>query len=193
MTATDVDGDDLNYSIYGWQDLHHFEINATDGNLSFKNAPDYELPGGHNENGVYGVVIRVSDGYSHDDQPLWVWINDVNEAPYNLHTPTPLQVSENQPVGTLVGNFHANDPDANSTLYFSLADENDTEQVKPFVLDANGSLYTGRVFDYETDDQNYSISVRVMDEHQLSLDKVFHISLVDEFEYIDDNHSGIDR
>ena len=32
-----------------------------------------------------------------------------------------------------------NDPDANSTLYFSLADENDTEQVLPFVLDANGS------------------------------------------------------
>ena len=53
--------------------------------------PDYEVPGGHNENGVYGVVIRVSDGESsYDDQPLWVWINDVNEAPYNiLHTPTP--------------------------------------------------------------------------------------------------------
>ena len=28
VTAIDVDGDDLNYSIYGWQDLHHFEINA---------------------------------------------------------------------------------------------------------------------------------------------------------------------
>ena len=192
VTATDVDSDDLNYSIYGWQDLHHFEINATTGNLSFKNAPDYEVPGGHNENGVYGVVIRVSDGYSYDDQPLWVWINDVNEAPYNLHTPTPLQVSENQAVGTLVGNFHANDPDANSMLYFSLADENDTEQVQSFVLEANGSLYTGRVFDYETDDQNYSLTVRVMDEHQLYLDKIFEISLVDEVEYIDYNHSRVD-
>ena len=192
ITATDADGDDLNYSIYGWQDLHHFEINATTGKLSFKNAPNYEVPGGHNENGVYGVVIRVSDGYSQHDQPLWVWINDVNEAPYNLYTPAPLQVFENQPVGTWVGDFHATDPDANSTLLFSLSDENSSGQVQPFILDANGSLYTGRVFDYETDDQNYSLTVRVMDEHQLYLDKVFHISLVHESEYIDDNHSGID-
>ena len=64
---------------------------------------------------------------------------------------------ENQPVGTLVGNFHANDPDANSMLYFSLADENDTGPEQPFILDVNGSLYTGRAFDYEMDDQNFSI------------------------------------
>ena len=31
-----------------------------------------------------------------------------------------------------------------------------------------------------------------MDEHQLSLDKIFEISLIDEVEYIDDNHSGVD-
>jgi hypothetical protein len=192
VTATDVDGDDLNYSIYGWQDLHHFEINATTGNLSFKNAPDYEVPGGHNGNGVYGVVLRVSDGYSHDDQPLWVWVNDVNEAPYNLHTPAPMQVFENQPVGTWVGDFHATDPDTNSTLLFSLSDENSSGQVQPFVIEANGSIYTGRVFDYETDDQNYSLTVRVMDEYQLSLEKTFVISLIGEGEYIDDNGSGID-
>jgi hypothetical protein len=192
VTATDLDGDDLNYSIYGWQDLHHFEINATTGNLSFKNAPDYEVPGGHNGNGVYGVVLRVSDGYSHDDQPLWVWVNDVNEAPYNLHTPAPMQVFENQPVGTWVGDFHATDPDTNSTLLFSLSDENSSGQVQPFVIEANGSIYTGRVFDYETDDQNYSLTVRVMDEYQLSLEKTFVISLIGEGEYIDDNGSGID-
>ena len=34
--------------------------------------------------------------------------------------------------------------------------------------------------------------MRVIDEHQLYLDKVFHISLIDESEYIDDNHSEID-
>ena len=33
-SAIDADGDDLNYSIYGWQDLQHFEINATSGDLS---------------------------------------------------------------------------------------------------------------------------------------------------------------
>ena len=28
VSAIDADGDDLNYSIYGWQDLQHFEINT---------------------------------------------------------------------------------------------------------------------------------------------------------------------
>ena len=36
VTATDADGDDLNYSIYGWEDLPNFEINASSGDLSFK-------------------------------------------------------------------------------------------------------------------------------------------------------------
>ena len=39
VTATDVDGDDLNYSI--WHDTP-FEINAI-AKFSFKNSPDYEF------------------------------------------------------------------------------------------------------------------------------------------------------
>jgi hypothetical protein len=103
-----------------------------------------------------------------------------------------MQVFENQPVGTWVGDFHATDPDTNSTLLFSLSDENSSGQVQPFVIEANGSIYTGRVFDYETDDQNNSLTVRVMDEYQLSLEKTFVISVIGEGEYIDDNGSGID-
>ena len=40
MTATDVDSDDLNYSIWlGGRISHHFEINATKSkSLSFKNG-----------------------------------------------------------------------------------------------------------------------------------------------------------
>ena len=52
VTASDPDGDELNFSIYGWQDLPNFEINATNGDLRFKNPPDFENPGGHNGNGV---------------------------------------------------------------------------------------------------------------------------------------------
>ena len=70
VTATDPDGDDLNYSIYGWQDLPHFEINASSGDLSFKLAPNFEELTDHNKDGAYGIVLRVSDSHVQVDQPV---------------------------------------------------------------------------------------------------------------------------
>ena len=43
-----------------------------------------------------------------------------NRPPTNLNSTTPLTVAENQPVGTVVGEFNATDPDANAILTFSL-------------------------------------------------------------------------
>ena len=92
VTATDPDGDDLNYSIYGWQDLHHFEINASSGNLRFKLAPDFEEQTDHNKDGIYGIVLRVSDGHVHTDQPAWIWLQNENEAPYDLNASATLTI-----------------------------------------------------------------------------------------------------
>ena len=39
------------------------------------------------------------------------WENTPTTPPYDLNNTTPLQVLENQPVGTLVGQFTAEDPD----------------------------------------------------------------------------------
>ena len=124
VSAIDADGDDLNYSIYGWLDLQHFEINATTGDLSFKNSPDYESPNDHDKDGVYGIVLRVSDNKAHHDQPVYIWLVNENESPYNLTTRHGLTIAENQPMGTIVGEFDASDPDKNSTLSYSLIEGN---------------------------------------------------------------------
>ena len=46
-----------------------------------------------------------------------------------------------------------------------------------FSMDANGSLLVSNVFDYETDDHNYTIMVRVTDDHNVSFDKNFTITV----------------
>ena len=40
-----------------------------------------------------------------------------------------------------------------------------------FQLDQNGSLTANQIFDYETDDLNYTISVRAFDDHNATFDK----------------------
>ena len=86
--------------------------------LAFKLAPNFEELTDHNKDGAYGIVLRVSDSHVHVDQPVWIWLQNENEAPYDLNASAPLQFFEEQPAGTLVGNFSAHDHDANTTSYF---------------------------------------------------------------------------
>ena len=194
VTATDPDGDDLNYSIYGWQDLHHFEINASSGDVRFKLAPDFEEQTDHNKDGVYGIVLRVSDGHVHTDQPVWIWLQNENEAPTDLNASGDLQFLEEQPAGILVGNFSAHDSDANTTLTFSMLDGNESSGNQYFILDPNGTLTTAQVFDYENNESNYSIRVRVSDELNASREGTFVIQLLndpsDDFNSPDSNYTS---
>ena len=182
VTATDVDGDDLNYSIYGWQDLHHFEINATNGKLSFKNSPDYESPNDHDKDGVYGIVLRVSDNKAHHDQPVYIWVVDENEAPYDFNSTALLNVLENQPVGTIVGQLSSRDSDINSTLSFSLV--GDAEDNQSFSIDTNGTLRTAVILDYELN-ATHSIRAKVKDEQNASSIKNFTVQIINLVEDFD--------
>ena len=74
------------------------------------------------------------------------------------------EVVENQEVGTLVARFSGVDADDGDTLTYRLVDEDDTS-VLPFQLSSHsGNLTTNRVLDYETDDHNYTVLVRVTDD-----------------------------
>jgi hypothetical protein len=194
VTATDPDGDDLNYSIYGWQDLPHFEINASSGDLRFKQAPDFEELEDHNKDGVYGIVLRVSDGHVHTDQPAWIWLQNENEAPVDLNASGDLQFLEEQPAGTLVGNFSAHDSDANTTLTYSMLDGNGSSGNQYFILDPNGTLTTAQVFDYENNQSNYSIRIKVSDEYNATREGTFVIQLLndplDDFNSPDSNYTS---
>ena len=54
-----------------------------------------------------------------------------------------------------------------------------------FDLDSNGTLKTATVFDYESKITNYSINVKVRDEHNASMTESFTVSITDAFEDTD--------
>ena len=77
--------------------------------------------------------------------PRLAWENTPTTLPYDLNNTTPLQVLENQPVGTVVGHFTAKHLDVPSTIWFGLVGEGGHQQnIKYdndfFSMDRNGTL-----------------------------------------------------
>jgi hypothetical protein len=60
--ATDVDGQPLSFSISGGADAAFFQIDASSGELSFVQPPDFEAPFDAGSDNVYDVSIDVEDG-----------------------------------------------------------------------------------------------------------------------------------
>ena len=99
-------------------------------------------------------------------------------------------VEENQLVGTRVGQLLAKDPDANSSLTFRIVDGHGSVNNALFIIDENATLRTTTIFDYETDDHNYSIRIEVSDEHNFSLEQSFDINLLNIIE--DNDNDGME-
>ena len=180
VTASDPDvGASLMFSISGGADQGKFDINATTGVLIFQNAPDFENPTDQDANNLYEVTVRASDGSLYDDQVISVSVTDVfeNTSPSNLAAGS-LTITENQPIGTVVGEFNATDPDAGATLTYHFANGVGDGNNSLFTLDANGTLKTAVVFDYETNASTYSIRVQAKDEFNASVEGNFTVTLM---------------
>jgi|GEM_PF-2573877 len=122
-TVTFADGNPAGatvFSIAGGADAALFDINAGTGELTFKAAPDFENPVDAGANNTYEVVVKVdNDGYS-DTQTIVVTVNDTNEAPVitsGSGATAGYSVVEN---ATAVATIAATDPDAASTVTFSI-------------------------------------------------------------------------
>ena len=96
-----------------------------------------------------------------------------------LHS-LPSTIAENQPVGTIVGEFNATDPDANATLTYYLVSGVGDGNNSLFTLDTNGTLKTATTFDYETNASTYSIRVQARDEYNATVEGNFTVTLTDD-------------
>ena len=84
-TSTDPEGADVILSLTG-DDAAMFELaedtdegaNATQV-LSFKEMPDFEMPGDQNKDNVYEVTVRASDGELTADRMMTIKITDADE------------------------------------------------------------------------------------------------------------------
>ena len=88
-----------------------------------------------------------------------------NAAPTDLNNSGPLSFFENQPVGTFISDFNATDPDANTTLAYSISGPS----AHLFSIDPNGSLFTNAVFDFENNVSTYPINLKVSDDYNASI------------------------
>ena len=105
-------------------------------------------------------------------------LNDsmANQGPQDLVSLQILQVEENQPVGTLVGEFNASDPDGDSLFYFltsGIGDDNNSL----FTISGN-QLRTNEIFDFESY-HTLSIRVGVMDSEDATIDGNFTVIILD--------------
>ena len=96
-----------------------------------------------------------------------------NSIPTNLISTAPLTIAENQPVGTVVGEFNATDPDAGATLTYQLVSGAGDGNNSLFTLETNGTLKTATTFYYETNASTYSICVQAKDEFNATVGQLY--------------------
>lgn len=100
----------ISYSISGGADAAKFNIDSASGALTFKAAPDFEVPGDANRDNVYEVQVKATDaGGAATTQDMRVTVTDVSEnAPPQITSSPTVSVKENQ---TTVMTVTATDPD----------------------------------------------------------------------------------
>jgi VCBS repeat-containing protein len=110
-----------------------------------------------------------------------------NASPTDLNASSLLQTPENQPIGTIVGQLTASDPDSKDTLTFTLVgDDNDNQH---FAIETNGTLKTVTVFDFESN-SSFTIRVKVRDQHNVWIKKDFTVQITNVIE--DNDGDGIE-
>ena len=171
VSATDVDNDDLTYTLSG-TDAASFSIVSGTGQLQTSAALDYET------DDTYSVTITVSDGSLTDSISVTINITDVDEnrAPeFSDGTSTTRSVAENTASGENIGAPVAATDADNNTLTYTLGGTN----ASSFSIDSGtGQLKTSAVLDYETKD-TYSVTITVSDDNGGSAEIEVAITITD--------------
>ena len=145
--------------------------------------------------GIYRIEYNYKDSSGNNAQPVvrTVHVIQENRAPESI-TLSQTFIAENLPKRTLVGYFDAFDPDDNQTLTYRLlssgpqtdngtAEHNSSQLTDlPFILEENGTLFTTRILDYESDPQFFELQVLVEDQKGASLTQFFVVELINVIE-----------
>jgi large repetitive protein len=109
VTATDVDGDEITYSITSGNDAGYFAIDATTGEITLTEAGAAAFTNNYEAmNNIHNLVVSADDGTTTTSIDVTLSENDVNDAPEI--TLTAVSINENDAVaGTSVASFSASD------------------------------------------------------------------------------------
>ena len=177
VAAVDVDssGTDLSFALTGGVDAALFNIDAVSGLMTFKTAPDFELPTDSDADNTYVVEVSVTDSNDlSDTQSITINVLDVAEGPIIISEAS-VSVDENQ--------IAAVDVDSSGTdLSFALTGGEDAAL---FNIDTGSGVVTFKVapdFEQPADsdfDNTYTIQVTVTDSDNLSDTQIVSVNVQD--------------
>lgn len=182
LTAVDQDGPPHSFALVdgvaGCDGSGNAAFTVSGSQLLSSRIFDYE------EQSEYSICLRVTDSGSpvHSlDQSFTIQVVDTNDAPESIQL-SGSSLTENQPVGALVGSFTTNDPDAGQTHTYSLVNPGsgcDGSGNSAFNI-VGSELRLAQVPDFEAQ-SSYSICVRSTDNGSpaQSVDQAFTISILD--------------
>lgn len=171
FSTIDSDADDhFTYSLtagIGGKDNGKFKIIGSQ--LLLMEAADYETQP------VYSIRIRSTDsGGLSIVQPFELLVQDVNEGPTSI-TLSKTSLDENAPIGTLVGELTAQDPESAGPITFSLVSGPGSQDNNRFRIQGN-QLISSREVDYEAK-RKHSIRIKAVDTDGNSSQSIFSIAV----------------
>ncbi|MBU2019244.1 MAG: cadherin domain-containing protein, partial [Bacteroidetes bacterium] len=147
------------------------EFNVSGSNLRTSLSFNFEAAS------TKSIAIKVSDGGGCSYvKTFQISILDANDTPSEISLSNST-VEENQPVGTLVGNFSSIDEDVSNTHTYALVSGTGSAQNSYFNI-TNNQLVTSAILNHEQLN-SYSIRVRTTDNGSAFFEKVFVISTID--------------
>jgi hypothetical protein len=174
VTVVDAnDGDfseTLIYEFAGGADDELFQLDGSNGALSFNTPPDYENPADEGGDNVYEVDVRASDGSLSDEQDLLVTVTDVFDPPQPPQITSDgggdtalLARPENS---TAVTTVVASDPNPADTVSYSISGGTDATLFQIGGSSGVLTFVTGPDYENPSDqgtDNVYEVTVRASD------------------------------
>ena len=147
ITVTEIDGDELTYSISG-TDSSSLSVDA-DGVITFNTAPDYETKN------AYSITYNVNDGTETVSQDLTVTIKDENDVPPTItNLAATIEIAENT---TDVLTVSASDDEGGDLTYSLTGDD-----ASALSISASGVITFNTAPNFEAK-ATYAITVNVSD------------------------------
>ncbi len=126
---------------------------------------------------TYSVRIRVQDGFGGGfEKAFAITIRDANDAPTNISMSS-VNVLENRPIATVVGNLSTTDQDASDTFTYQLVTGSGSFGNSAFGIVGN-QLLTDTIFNFENK-KSYFVRIKTTDSKGLSFEKSFLITILD--------------
>ncbi len=177
VTATDLDGDPLTFTITGGNTNNAFAIGSSSGQITVNNSAALNFE----TTPIFVLTVRVQDpGGLNDTAAITINLNDVNEAPTAFDDA--FTIPENSANGSSVGTVTATDPDAGDTLTYGIMAGNTGST---FAINGGTGEITvndNTLLDFETN-PTFVLTVRVTDTGGLADDAQITINVTNVNEF----------